>query len=85
MTCKDAFSFSRQVRRRRDVVERFFNRIKQFHGRITRYGRRPDTRLAALKSAAIRTRFASRQVRAPGQGPAPEWRVQRAGAPSGSA
>ncbi len=51
---KDSFSFSAWVYRQRNLVERFFNRIKQFRGLATRYDRRPDNYLAALKLAAIR-------------------------------
>ena len=50
---KDAFSFSPWVCRQRNLVERFFNRIKQFRGLATRYARRPDNYLAALTLAAI--------------------------------
>ena len=45
---KQAFSFSPWVYRQRNLVERFFNRIKQFRGLATRYDRRPDNYLAAL-------------------------------------
>ena len=48
------FSFSTWVYRQRNLVERFFNRIKQFRGLATRYDRRPENYLAALKLAAIR-------------------------------
>lgn len=58
-TRKDAFSFSPWVYRQRNLVERFFNRIKQFRGLATRYERRPDNYLAALKLAAIRIWIAS--------------------------
>ena len=51
---KDAFSFSPWVYRQRNLVERFFKRIKQFRGLATRYDRRADNYLAALKLAAIR-------------------------------
>ena len=51
---KQAFSFSPWVYRQRNLVEHFFNRIKQFRGLATRYDRRPDNYLAALKLAAIR-------------------------------
>lgn len=51
---KDSVSFSEWVYRQRNLVERFFNRIKQFRGLATRYDRRPDNYLAALKLAAIR-------------------------------
>ncbi len=53
-TRKQAFSFSDWVYRQRNLVERFFNRIKHFRGIATRYDRRPDNFLAALKLAAIR-------------------------------
>jgi transposase len=51
---KGSFSFSTWVYRQRNLVERFFNRIKQFRGLATRYDRRPENYLAALKLAAIR-------------------------------
>ncbi|HEV7436509.1 MAG TPA: IS5/IS1182 family transposase, partial [Pseudorhizobium sp.] len=35
-------------------VERFFNRLKQMRGLATRYDRRADNFLAALKLAATR-------------------------------
>jgi transposase len=42
------------VYRQRNLIERFFNRIKQFRGLATRYDRRPENFLAALQLAAIR-------------------------------
>lgn len=54
VTRKGTFSFSTWVYRQRNLVERFFNRIKQFRGLATRYDRRPENYLAALKLAAIR-------------------------------
>jgi transposase len=51
---KGSFSFSTWVYRQRNLVERFFNRIKQFRGLATRYDRRPDNYLAGLHLAAIR-------------------------------
>ena len=42
VTRKDAFAFSPWVYRQRNLVERFFNRLKQFQGIVTRYHRRPD-------------------------------------------
>jgi len=51
---KDTFAFSRWVYRQRNLVERFFNRIKQMRGIATRYDRRADNFMAALKLAAIR-------------------------------
>ena len=56
---KGTFSFSPRVYRQRNLVERFFNRIKQFRGLATRYDRRPENYLAALKLAAIRIWIAS--------------------------
>ncbi len=51
---KGTFTFSRWVYRQRNLVERFFNRIKQMRGLATRYDRRPDNFLAAIKLAAVR-------------------------------
>ena len=51
---KDSFAFCGWVYRQRNHVERFFNRIKQFRGLATRYDRKPENYLAALKLAAIR-------------------------------
>jgi transposase len=51
---KDDFAFSAWVYRRRNLVERFFNRIKQFRGLATRYDRSPDNFLTALKLVALR-------------------------------
>ena len=49
-----AFSFSRWVYRQRNLIERFFNRIKQMRGIATRYDRRADNFLAAIKLVAAR-------------------------------
>ena len=57
---KDSFSFSGWVYRQRNLIERFFNRIKQFRGLATRYDRRADNFLAALKLAAIRIWLATK-------------------------
>ncbi|PZQ45319.1 MAG: IS5/IS1182 family transposase, partial [Rhodovulum sulfidophilum] len=51
---KRSFAFSPWVYRQRNLVERFFNRIKQLRGLATRYDRRPDNFLAALKLVATR-------------------------------
>lgn len=53
-TRKGSFAFSTWVYRQRNLVERFFNRIKQFRGLATRYDRHPENYLAALKLAAAR-------------------------------
>ena len=54
ITRKGTFAFSRWVYRQRNLVERFFNRLKQMRGIATRYDRRADNYLAAVKLAAIR-------------------------------
>ena len=51
---KDSFVFSRWVYRQRNLVERFFNRIKQFRGIATRYDKRSENYLAAVKLVAAR-------------------------------
>lgn len=48
------FAFSRWVYRQRNRIERFFNRLKQMRGIATRYDRRADNYLAAVKLAALR-------------------------------
>ncbi|MEE9987487.1 MAG: IS5 family transposase [Agrobacterium pusense] len=53
-TRKGSFSFSRWVYRQRNLVERFFNKIKQFRGIATRYDKRPENYLAAIKLVAAR-------------------------------
>jgi len=57
---KGTFPFSSWVYRQRNLVERFFNRIKHFRGLATRYDRSPDNFLAALKLAAIRIWLAAK-------------------------
>jgi len=51
---KESFPFSQWVYRQRNLVEKFFNQIKQFRGLATRYDRRAENYLAALKLASIR-------------------------------
>lgn len=48
---KGSFAFSTWVYRQRNLVERFFNQVKQFRGLATRYDRNPENYLAALKLA----------------------------------
>jgi hypothetical protein len=48
-TRKQTLTFRRWVYRQRNHVERFFNRIKQIRRIATRYDRRADNYLAALK------------------------------------
>jgi transposase len=56
---KGSFAFSGWVYRQRNLVERFFNRIKQFRGLATRYDRKPENFLAGLQLAAIRVWLAA--------------------------
>jgi transposase len=51
---KGTFSFSPWVYRQRNMVERFFNKLKQFRAIATRYDKDPLNFLAAIKLAAIR-------------------------------
>ena len=51
---KGTFAFSAWVYRQRNLVERFFNRIKQFRGIATRYDKDPRNFLAAVKLVAVR-------------------------------
>lgn len=57
---KDTFPFSRYLYRQRNLVERFFNRIKGFRGLAARYDRRPENFLAALTLASIRIWLAAK-------------------------
>jgi transposase len=51
---KESFAFSKWLYRQRNLVERFFNKIKQFRGIATRYDKNPLNFLAAIKLASIR-------------------------------
>jgi len=51
---KGSFAFSGWVYRQRNLVERFFNRIKPFRGLATRYDKNPANFFAALKLIAAR-------------------------------
>ncbi|KAB2721506.1 IS5 family transposase [Brucella intermedia] len=51
---KGVFAFSTWVYRRRNLVKRFFNRIKYYRGISTRYDKIPDNFLAAIKLIAFR-------------------------------
>jgi len=50
---KRSFAISPWLYRQRNLVERFFNRIKQMHCLATRYDRRLDNFLATLQLAAV--------------------------------
>ena len=51
---KGSLAFSGWVYPQRNLVERFFNRIKQFRGIATRYDKDPENFLAAVKLIAVR-------------------------------
>ncbi len=51
---KGIFAFSAWDYRQRNLIERFFNRIKQFRGIATRYDKDPRNFLAAVKLVALR-------------------------------
>ena len=51
---KDPICFSPFLYRRRNLVERFFNKIKQFRRIATRYDKLAENYLAALKLACVR-------------------------------
>ncbi len=59
---KRAFPFSGFVYGQQNLIERFFDRIEHFRGIATRYDRRPDNFLAALKLAAIRVWLSGKWV-----------------------
>ena len=46
--------FDRQSYRKRNVVERFFNKLKHFRAIATRYDKRDDNYIASIMLAAIR-------------------------------
>ena len=47
-------AFDRKLYRKRKLVERFFNKLKQFRAVATRYDKRDDNFLASVQLAAIR-------------------------------
>ena len=51
---KQTFTVSKWLYRYRNLVERFFNKLKQFRGIATRYDKRPENFLAAIKLASLR-------------------------------
>ena len=46
--------FSKRLYRKRNLVERFFNKLKHFRAVATRYDKRDDNYLACVKLASIR-------------------------------
>lgn len=51
---KQRYGFSPWLYKQRNLVERFFNRIKQFRGIATRYDKNPANYLAAIKLVCTR-------------------------------
>jgi transposase len=51
---KNVPAFSKYLYRHRNLVERFFNKLKHFRGVATRYDKRADNFLAGVKLAAFR-------------------------------
>jgi transposase len=47
-------AFSKRLYRQRNLVERFFNKLKQFRAVATRYDKRDDNYLACVKLASVR-------------------------------
>jgi transposase len=47
-------AFSKRLYRKRNLVERFFNKLKQFRAVATRYDKRDDNYLACIKLASVR-------------------------------
>ena len=50
----DQLPFDRELYKQRNVVERFFNKLKHFRAIATRYDKRDDNYLASIKLAVIR-------------------------------
>jgi transposase len=51
---KNVPAFSSFLYRYRNLVERFFNKLKHFRAVATRYDKRPDNYLAGVKLASVR-------------------------------
>lgn len=49
-----SFPFSQWVYKQRNLIERYFNKLKHFRGIATRYDRDPLNFLAAIKLASVR-------------------------------
>ena len=49
--------FSKRLYRERNLVERFFNKLKHFRAVATRYDKRDDNSLASVKLASLRIRL----------------------------
>ena len=51
---KGKFVFNKWLYKQRNLVERFFNKLKNYRGIATRYDRNPENFLAAIKIIALR-------------------------------
>ena len=51
---KDPICFSKHLYKARNLVERFFNKIKQFRRIATRFDKTAENFLAAVKLASVR-------------------------------
>ena len=51
---RNSFVFCKWLYRYRNLVERFFGKIKQFRGIATRYDKNPNNFMAAIKLASVR-------------------------------
>ncbi|GLS49535.1 hypothetical protein GCM10007885_23840 [Methylobacterium gnaphalii] len=51
--CKQVLAFSPFLYKHRNLVERFFSKIKRFRAVATRYDKDPDSFLASVKPAAL--------------------------------
>jgi transposase len=51
---RETLAFSKFLYKYRNLVERFFNKVKHFRAVATRYDKRPDNYLASVKLAATR-------------------------------
>ena len=54
---KQPWPFDKETYKRRNVIERFFNRLKEFRRAETRYDKRDDSFLAFVMLAAICVAF----------------------------
>ena len=54
---KTTLAFSHFLYRYRNLVERFFNKLKHFRAVSTRYDKRPENDLAGVQLASIRIRL----------------------------
>ena len=52
---KGRFVFNKWLYEQRNLVERFFNKLKNYRDIATRYGRKPNNFLAAIKIVAFRS------------------------------